>query len=93
MLPWPNSPLLVLLQFVDPNVLSGGEHQPLQEGATRATPLHHLADLTGPRAMILATYEGVVDLDDPRPPIPPIPPYATVTLSILAFETYVEVTL
>jgi hypothetical protein len=34
MLSWPNSPLLVMLQFVDPNMLSG-------EG----TPLHHLSDL------------------------------------------------
>jgi hypothetical protein len=40
MLSWPNSPLLVLLQFVNPNILSGNEDAPLQ-----ATPLHHLADL------------------------------------------------
>jgi hypothetical protein len=39
MLSWPNSPLLVLLQFVDPNVLSGHEHQ------ERFTPLHDLTDL------------------------------------------------
>jgi hypothetical protein len=25
---WPNSPLLVLLHFVDPNVMSGNEHEP-----------------------------------------------------------------
>jgi hypothetical protein len=37
MLSWPNSPLLVMLQFVDPNMLSG-------EG----TPLHHSADLADP---------------------------------------------
>jgi hypothetical protein len=38
MLLWPNSPLLVLLQFVDPSVLSAGEE-------TRETPLHQLGDL------------------------------------------------
>jgi hypothetical protein len=50
MLSWPNSPLLVLLQFVDPNVSSGeaGEVAPLQEGQTRFTPLHMLADVTDP---------------------------------------------
>jgi ankyrin repeat protein len=37
MLSWPNSPLLVMLQFVDPNMLSG-------EGA----PLHQLAFLADP---------------------------------------------
>jgi hypothetical protein len=32
MLSWPNSPLLVMLQFVDPNVLCGhDENTPLQE--------------------------------------------------------------
>jgi hypothetical protein len=40
MLSWPNSPLLVLLQFVDPNVLFGNE--------TSATPLHILAHLAAP---------------------------------------------
>jgi hypothetical protein len=44
MLSWPNSPLFVLLQFVDPNVLSGDRNSPLQEGETRATPLHYLAN-------------------------------------------------
>jgi hypothetical protein len=48
MLSWPNSPLLVLLQLVDPNVLSGNEDAPLREGETRVTPLHHLADLADP---------------------------------------------
>jgi hypothetical protein len=38
MLSWPNSPLLVLLQFVDPSCLSGTEE-------TKETPLHHLATL------------------------------------------------
>jgi hypothetical protein len=47
MLSWPNSPLLVLLQFVDPNV-SRGEHEPLQEGEERETLLHHLANLADP---------------------------------------------
>jgi hypothetical protein len=41
MLSWPNSPLLVLLQFVDPNVLFG-------QGVTRVTPLIQLADLADP---------------------------------------------
>jgi ankyrin repeat protein len=41
MLSWPNSPLLVLLQFVDPDVLFGDE--PLT-----FTPLHRLADLADP---------------------------------------------
>jgi hypothetical protein len=40
MLSWPNSPLLVLLQFVDPNILSKGE--------AGETPLHHLIDLAAP---------------------------------------------
>jgi hypothetical protein len=44
-LSWPNSPLLVLLQFVGPSVLSGGEHQ---EGRVKLTPLHHLANLADP---------------------------------------------
>jgi hypothetical protein len=38
MLLWPNSPLLVLLQFVDPSVMSGN-------GEIRFTPLHKLACL------------------------------------------------
>jgi hypothetical protein len=41
MLSWPNSPLLVLLQFVDSNVVFDGE-------ATTITPLHHLALLLDP---------------------------------------------
>jgi hypothetical protein len=47
-LSWPNSPLLVLLQIVDPRMLSGREDTPLQEGEVRATPLHMLADLADP---------------------------------------------
>jgi hypothetical protein len=42
MLSWPNSPLLVMLQIINPNVLFG------QEGEMRFSPLHHLADLTDP---------------------------------------------
>jgi hypothetical protein len=42
-LSWPNSPLLVLLQFVDPNALLGYEDGPSQEGQMRVTLLHHLA--------------------------------------------------
>jgi hypothetical protein len=45
MLSWPNSPLLVMLQLVGPSVLTGLEDGPLQEGYTRATPLHMLATL------------------------------------------------
>jgi hypothetical protein len=41
MLLWPNSPLLVLLQFVDSNMLTGDD-------ANSVTPLHHLADLADP---------------------------------------------
>jgi hypothetical protein len=48
MLSWPNSPLLVLLEFVDPNKLSGDEDTPLKEGEARITPLHHVADLADP---------------------------------------------
>jgi hypothetical protein len=40
MLSWPNSPLLVMLQFIDPNVVFCQE--------TKITPLHHLADLADP---------------------------------------------
>jgi hypothetical protein len=40
MLSWPNSPLLVMLQFIDPNVVFSQE--------TSSTPLHHLADLADP---------------------------------------------
>jgi hypothetical protein len=42
MLSWPNSPLLVMLQFVDPNELFGGEE------SSGATLLHMLADLADP---------------------------------------------
>jgi hypothetical protein len=42
MLSWPNSPLLVMLQFVDPNELFGSPE-------TRFTPLHILADLADPK--------------------------------------------
>jgi hypothetical protein len=48
MLSWPNSPLLVLLEFVDPNVLTGDDDAPLQEGQARVTPLHMLADMADP---------------------------------------------
>jgi hypothetical protein len=40
MLSWPNSPLLVMLEFVDVNMLSVGK--------TRVTALHHLAGLASP---------------------------------------------
>jgi hypothetical protein len=41
MLSWPNSPLLVLLQLVDPNLMFGDE-------ATRTTLLQHMTDLADP---------------------------------------------
>jgi hypothetical protein len=41
MLSWPNSPLLVMLHFIDPDVLFGDEE-------TSATPLHYLTDLAVP---------------------------------------------
>jgi hypothetical protein len=37
-----------MLQFVDPNVLTGDEDAPLREGEERVTPLHMLADLADP---------------------------------------------
>jgi hypothetical protein len=48
MLSWPNSPLLVLLEFLDPNLLSGDEDTPLQQGEHRVPLLHYLADLADP---------------------------------------------
>jgi hypothetical protein len=42
---WPNSPLLVMLQFVDPNVRSRDEHERLEEGTASQTPLHNLGEL------------------------------------------------
>jgi hypothetical protein len=48
MLSWPNSPLVVLLQLVDPNVFLGDEDVPLEEGETRETLLHYSADLADP---------------------------------------------
>jgi hypothetical protein len=47
MLSWPNSPLLVMLQLVDPNVLDGDEDL-LEEGDVRQTLLVNLGDLTDP---------------------------------------------
>jgi hypothetical protein len=55
-LSWPNSPLLVLLQLVGPNILSGREQEPLQEGEMRVPPLHLLAELADPFAY--ATHEN-----------------------------------
>jgi hypothetical protein len=46
MFSWPNSPLLVLLQFVEPSVvLFGDEAGPLQGGVSKATPLHQVSNL------------------------------------------------
>jgi ankyrin repeat protein len=38
----------VMLQFVDPNVLSGDEDEPLEAGNDRATMLHQLTELVDP---------------------------------------------
>jgi hypothetical protein len=46
---WPNSPLLVLLQFVGPNVSPGPDHEALPEGETKGTLLHQLACMADPR--------------------------------------------
>jgi hypothetical protein len=46
---WPNSPLLVLLHFVDPNVSPGNEYDVSQEVDTRGTLLHDLAFLINRR--------------------------------------------
>jgi hypothetical protein len=48
MLSWPNSPLLVLLQFVHPYALSAGDDDELLPGETITTPLHRLAGLVDP---------------------------------------------
>jgi hypothetical protein len=47
-LEWPSSPLLVLLEFVDPNVLSEDEGHPSQEVENRVTPLQYLCDVLDP---------------------------------------------
>jgi hypothetical protein len=47
-LSWPNSPFLVMLQFVDPTVLSGDCDAVLEEGVNRVTPLDVLGDLADP---------------------------------------------
>jgi hypothetical protein len=76
MLSWPNSPLLVMLQFVGPDVLIG-------EGETRVTLLHRLAVLADPvdysthvRQLILAkqiielgTNINVVSIPDGMTPL------------------------
>jgi hypothetical protein len=60
---WPNSPLLVLLQFVDPNMLSGHDHKALQEeGTSRVTLLHHLARMADPTSIDYSTHENQVTL-------------------------------
>jgi hypothetical protein len=50
MLSWPNSPLLVMLQFVDPSVLTGtgNEDTPHEGNNARVTLLHELAGLAAP---------------------------------------------
>jgi hypothetical protein len=59
---WPNSPLLVLLQFVDPNMLTGRDHEALQEGENRHTLLHHLAMLADPTSSDYSTQENQLTL-------------------------------
>jgi hypothetical protein len=58
MLLWPNSPLLVLLQFVDPSVLSGPDH----EATCRFTLLHGLASLVDPTSSDYSTHENQLTL-------------------------------
>jgi hypothetical protein len=48
MLSWPNSPLLVMLQFVDPNVLHGDTVAPQEEGGMSTTSLYLLANMADP---------------------------------------------
>jgi hypothetical protein len=51
MLSWPNSPLLVLLQCVDPNLLIGQDHQQRLSGPEHQrmfTPLYFLGDVAVP---------------------------------------------
>jgi hypothetical protein len=47
-LSWPNSPLLVMLEFVDPNMLTGRDDEPFEEGEARFTLLSQLADMAHP---------------------------------------------
>jgi hypothetical protein len=59
MLSWPNSPLLMMLQFVDPNVLSRDEHEPLPEGeaiSTRSGGSFRLLDPQKPAHTSKAAY-------------------------------------
>ncbi len=53
MLSWPNSPLLVMLQFVDPSVMLGNE-------LASVTLLHDLADLAAPSD--ISTHENQLTL-------------------------------
>jgi hypothetical protein len=49
MLSWPNSPFLVMLQFVDPNVLTGRDDGALlEEGEINETLLHAMSPLADP---------------------------------------------
>jgi hypothetical protein len=59
---WPNSPLLVLLQFVDPNMLTGPYHERLQEGETRTTLLQHLVILADPKSSDYSSQENQLTL-------------------------------
>jgi hypothetical protein len=65
MLLWPNSPLLVLLQFVDPNGLGGRKHHDallLQAGKIRFTTLHTLAGMADPTSINYSTQENQLTL-------------------------------
>jgi hypothetical protein len=59
---WPNSPLLVLLQFVDPSMLSGRHHEAMQEGGTRGTLLHCLARMADPTSSDYLIHENQLTL-------------------------------
>jgi ankyrin repeat protein len=62
MLLWPNSPLLVLLQFVDPSVLAGPDHGVLPEGKMSFLPLHKLTILVDPTSSDYSTQENQLTL-------------------------------
>jgi hypothetical protein len=54
---WPNSPLLLLLQFVDASVLSGSDHDEI-----RYTPLYQVACLVDPTSSDYLTQENQLTL-------------------------------
>jgi hypothetical protein len=55
---WPNSPLLVLLPFVDPNVLAGPDRGALQGRENSGTLLHKLARMADATSSDYSTQEN-----------------------------------